>query len=863
MLRKPSKSGLWPVEPGDHEPGLANRRRLLARRNADKALRLAPGARLVSPRKFRRARISPLPAFGARVPPDSPVLQGRFQQCSTQPFKKSSLAVPGSDEDLEELLAARAVPSLQLRLGERSAKQVARGHRLLVAAAAGDLQQCSNLLEKGAADPLQRDEAGNVALHLAASPEVALLLLGACPAAAGVENWAGQSPVARLLEARSCLVHWRIYLCEVARTNLDVLLKAPGSKRLSSSSSSLLGRLTPALAEEVRSCALAPKWQDVLEALELLPSRDHVSRSRLLRVLSRLRNRFPQGLEGQLLQHLVLEAPPAEQRMRLQACIFDVSKALLRMAVDDMLSEARCAEKFRRDDDDLPVCGLSLWLLHAASMPARTGGAGHLETSCRCSFAECIAELILKLSLEITTSNAADLADYAERDAILWLSSGQPAEVQSDRIVLPGDDSSGKLRTDAALNGEDREAFERSQVPHWVWQQDLEAARIELGSSVAELGEDLAFAYTQAISADEFFASSIPACEVAFAFLHSMHQWNVYTQAEREVWQILAGILESTQVPLPASQRSVATLEQIWHKALEQWPSLRCQVAGAPPALFVCDALAMDLELPGAAALRALHSRLLNLCWLRDGAELLAVRNGFHRGSSTSRVGSEDTLGSAGIAVASEFFLRQPEMKAWLLLSTSSGPVPVELRLRTPWARLARGPAGQLLRDCMLGFHEHLEHRGMWVKLLRLQVALQEALSSNETKALEAALALAWQALSHDPALRDFCGASLAGRLRSLGEHLAQLRQQERLLEDSELALQRREEAACRASDRGAWSGSALAVELLWPRPEDLVAASDCQEDGSTSLSPLSSPVMNVAERRARALMLKLETMSR
>ncbi|OLP82997.1 hypothetical protein AK812_SmicGene36309 [Symbiodinium microadriaticum] len=192
-------------------------------------------------------------------------------------------------------LAAGLTSQLEVTLGLRTPEEAALGRDLFHAAEAGNAKQVRNLLAEGA-DALQRHAAGQVPLHVARSPEVVRELMAACPAAAGVRSFTGQTPVQRYMTLHHKLAE-ELLLAVASPAALEGLLEQRAGR-------SLLGLLHPSLARAVlqRASGRVSFVPSGFEAVAVL-SQDPVS----LGELRRLWLRLPKAFEARVLRHLLFE----------------------------------------------------------------------------------------------------------------------------------------------------------------------------------------------------------------------------------------------------------------------------------------------------------------------------------------------------------------------------------------------------------------------------------------------------------------------------------------------------------------------------------------------------------------------------
>ncbi|CAE8682996.1 unnamed protein product [Polarella glacialis] len=771
----------------------------------------------------------------------------RQQQPIREPAQESD-CFPSDPQVLADLLARKAVTTLQIGLGEKSSKQVKLGRRLFKAAAQGDDDECRALLEKRT-DLLQRDEAGRIPLHVASTPSVVALLLQSNPASAAIRSWAGLTPAESVARSAESSEHCAALLCEFARS--------PGVEGLSSvldDASLLVLSLTPAAARElVRTSALGfrgPGPQDVAEVLLKVEdvsqgTSSEVSRScffRRLHLLRQLKDRLPAGVEAAALRHLLYEAggscgPSAalEQVWRIVMLLFRQALPIVlappqegvpQDGSSEVVGDTSCSEQGES------CAELLRWLLEAVSGSPQSDEAEPLlaetQAARRVSFASCLVAFLqgairrqveadlpaehlesLQLPLEPLSTELlggfsgptegtatekvparhSQTARARELDALRWLAAGLPAKVLSSRIAP---NSIAELRTDVVLADADLVDFELSQVPAWasVRDLDLEAALVglELDDPSALqhrcLAEDLVLA-ANAVSELGGASTGMSAVEAAFTWLHSEHLWLTYTKAEPEVQQAL-----------------IQTVSRAWGvESYGRPPELRLRTKAPYEIWKSALELYSDLGGPESPAtlvcdILSAEVELVSAAQLRDLHDSLCQLQWQLDDAEVvlqSNGFSRDFGPGSCSALSAELFRRR-ELRVSLLLRTHCGPMLAEVRLKLVPQPTCLRHWMPLLQDCVLGRFECSAKRESWGQLVRILDSLAQAASLGRAAPLLAALESAQEQLLVGGGL----GIRALGR-DALRQHVAELwsryralRDQERELADNELQLERR-----------------------------------------------------------------------
>ncbi|CAE7789028.1 unnamed protein product [Symbiodinium sp. CCMP2456] len=594
-------------------------------------------------------------------------------------------------------LAAGLTSQLEVTLGLRTPEEAALGRELFQAAEAGNAKQVRNLLAEGA-DALQRHAAGQVPLHVARSAEVVRELMAACPAAAGVRSFTGQTPAQRYMTLHQKLAE-ELLLAVASPAALEGLLEQRAGR-------SLLGLMHPSLARAVlqRASGRVTFVPSGFEAVAVL-SQDPLS----LGELRRLWLRLPKTFEARVLQHLVLEAAPTPATaQQLQRALETVLRHLCsEEAADPKRHEelAELAEGLMQVLGDLGGLSSPKWSLATLAVDLC------IEMNKREPTAFSLLLGWLPSACSKSIMHKDDIA--VQQDALSWLLLGF-ATMPSCR-ALPLSELSRLL--DPGLS--------------WHSEEDLCSHAVALQASLEgcrSVAEDMVLA-VQSVRQD---MKGVEPLQAAMAWAHCAQLWQRSVLAEEEVQNRLQELLRSSPEDIAMSEiqfrcRKVHSYSEAWQKALAAWPrASQCRL----PGLLVWDLLVMDVAVPTAMSLRTVHDSLLRLEWASDGAEVLWSANNFD-------LADGDLQG-----VTTEGCLREI-----MRLHTRHGSILVDVRLlllvQPAYARPLK-----VLRSVLSGqFETSQKRRRLWASLIHFllsepSVQTIEAMESNEELLLYAGMPL-------------------------------------------------------------------------------------------------------------------------
>jgi len=481
-------------------------------------------------------------------------------------LRRSKIASEATKGRFYFQLAAGLTSELEVTLGLRTPEEAALGCDLFRAAEASNAKLVRNLLAEGA-DALQRHAAGQVPLHVARSPEVVCELIAACPAAAGVRSFTGQTPVQRYMTLNHKLAE-ELLLAVASPAALEGLLEHRAGR-------SLLGLMHPSLARAV-----------------------------LQRASGRV-SFVPSGFEARVLQHLVLEAAPtAATAQQLQRALETVLRHLCGKEEAGGLKRHELAELAE---------GL-MQVLGGLSCPKWSLAALAVDLCFEMNKEEPTAFSLLLGSLPTACSNMIMHTDDSslQQDALSWLLLGF-ATMPSCR-ALPLSELSRLL--DPGLT--------------WHSEEDLCSHAVALQASL-EGCRSVAEEMVLAVQSVRQEMKGVEPLQAAIAWAHCAQLWQRSMLAEQEVQNRLQELLRSFREDIAMSDmqfrcRKVQSYSQAWQKALAAWPrASQCRL----PGLLVWDLLVMDIAVPTAMSLRTVHDLLLRLEWAWDLAEVLWSANNF------------------------------------------------------------------------------------------------------------------------------------------------------------------------------------------------------------------------------------------
>eukprot|EP00933_Yihiella_yeosuensis_P060629 TRINITY_DN6337_c0_g4_i1.p1 TRINITY_DN6337_c0_g4~~TRINITY_DN6337_c0_g4_i1.p1 ORF type:complete len:901 (+),score=203.98 TRINITY_DN6337_c0_g4_i1:417-3119(+) len=488
---------------------------------------------------------------------------------------------------LSELLYDKSILALQLRLAEKTRSQAGLGRQLFAASRLEDGdEECGALLDAGA-DPLQRDDLGNIPLHVAGSVKSVARLLQSSRMSAQIRNWAGETPAEaifnRLMATSSdAAVAIGMFFCEFGRvpggSEAVVSLFDASS---STSKTSLIGRLPSETAQVVRLATLGfcpPTWQDVAEAVASIAAAEGVSESNCPNSVGRLRRvleRLPKGVEAAALRHLLFEAAKSDaNQQRILAQVWKAAGTLLWLSWcqgDEMNPPTPTSKYINLMSKTWEYTDMAEMLLDAlSSSPCvaqfiSSSDLDHMD--CSFAFAEHLVALAreLKQNFYSFEDKVIDEGGSYEQEARCWLRCGLPFEAISKNVSFDenvhevkmiGTSGSRRqtrpwLRNDLCLQAEDDadesedgNPFDWNRLPDWLLHHDLEAAiedvkMSELCDGDESLSEDLVLAVNAAGAAR--ICATVD--EVACAWLHTAQIARRYSNVEEEVYDMLTDVL--------------------------------------------------------------------------------------------------------------------------------------------------------------------------------------------------------------------------------------------------------------------------------------------------------------------------------
>ncbi|CAE6953243.1 unnamed protein product [Symbiodinium sp. CCMP2592] len=645
-----SRTGLWPTEKSD------GRRHHLHRSSGK----------------------SPLPAMS---PP-------QLRRSKSVVTSRTRVKVQGERFDKARFyfqLAGGLTSDLEVMLGLRTPEEAALGCDLFRAAEASNTKLVRNLLAEGA-DALQRHAAGQVPLHVARSPEVVCELIAACPAAAGVRSFTGQTPAQRYMTLNHKLAE-ELLLAVASPAALEGLLEQRAGR-------SLLGLMHPSLARAVlqRASGRVSFVPSGFEAVAVL-SQDPVS----LGELRRLWLRLPKNFEARVLQHLVLEAAPTP-----------ATAQQLQRALETVLRHLCGKEEagdLKRHEELAELAEGLMQVLGGYSCPKWSLAALAVDLCFEINKEEPTAFSLLLGSLPTARSNMIMHTDdvSVQQDALSWLLLGF-ATMPSCR-ALPLSELSRLL--DPGLS--------------WHSEEDLCSRALALQASL-EGCRSVAEEMVLAVQSVRQEMKGVEPLQAAIAWVHCAHLWQRSMLAEEEVQNRLQELLRSFREDIAMSDmqfrcRKVQSYSRAWQKALAAWPrASQCRL----PGLLVWDLLVMDVAVPTAMSLRTVHDSLLRLEWASDGAEVLWSANNF------------DLAGGDLEGFTTEGCLREI-----MRLHTSHGAILVDVRLLLLVQPVHARPL-RVLRSVLRGqFETSQKRRSLWASLIHFllsepSVQTIEAMESNE-----------------------------------------------------------------------------------------------------------------------------------
>eukprot|EP00439_Symbiodinium_sp_Y106_P053705 s2716_g7.t1 len=714
-----SRTGLWPTEKSD-------------------------GRRHQPPRSSGK---SPLPAMS---PPQ---------------LRRSKIASEATKGRFYFQLAAGLTSELEVTLGLRTPEEAALGCDLFRAAEASNAKLVRNLLAEGA-DALQRHAAGQVPLHVARSPEVVCELIAACPAAAGVRSFTGQTPVQRYMTLNHKLAE-ELLLAVASPAALEGLLEHRAGR-------SLLGLMHPSLARAVlqRASGRVSFVPSGFEAVAVL-SQDPVS----LGELRRLWRRLPKNFEARVLQHLVLEAAPTPATaQQLQRALETVLRHLCGKEEAGGLKRHELAELAE---------GL-MQVLGGLSCPKWSLAALAVDLCFEMNKEEPTAFSLLLGSLPTACSNMIMHTDDSslQQDALSWLLLGF-ATMPSCR-ALPLSELSRLL--DPGLT--------------WHSEEDLCSHAVALQASL-EGCRSVAEEMVLAVQSVRQEMKGVEPLQAAIAWAHCAQLWQRSMLAEEEVQNRLQELLRSFREDIAMSDmqfrcRKVQSYSQAWQKAMAAWPrAIQCRL----PGLLVWDLLVMDIAVPTAMSLRTVHDLLPDpMCRLPAVTPRKTKKQGFtprlHTDSRggvafmcTRRLRLEwawdlaEVLWSANNFDLSaggdlEGFTTEGCLREIMRLHTSHGSILVDVRLVLLVQPVHARPL-KVLRSVLSGqFETSQKRRSLWASLIHFllseaSVQTIEAMESNEELLL-------------------YAGKPMVQRLQELSAAQKKLREEAREGEDLAAALRDR-----------------------------------------------------------------------
>jgi len=600
-------------------------------------------------------------------------------------LRRSKIASEATKGRFYFQLAAGLTSELEVTLGLRTPEEAALGCDLFRAAEASNAKLVRNLLAEGA-DALQRHAAGQVPLHVARSPEVVCELIAACPAAAGVRSFTGQTPVQRYMTLNHKLAE-ELLLAVASPAALEGLLEHRAGR-------SLLGLMHPSLARAVlqRASGRVSFVPSGFEAVAVL-SQDPVS----LGELRRLWRRLPKNFEARVLQHLVLEAAPTPATaQQLQRALETVLRHLCGKEEAGGLKRHELAELAE---------GL-MQVLGGLSCPKWSLAALAVDLCFEMNKEEPTAFSLLLGSLPTACSNMIMHTDDSslQQDALSWLLLGF-ATMPSCR-ALPLSELSRLL--DPGLT--------------WHSEEDLCSHAVALQASL-EGCRSVAEEMVLAVQSVRQEMKGVEPLQAAIAWAHCAQLWQRSMLAEQEVQNRLQELLRSFREDIAMSDmqfrcRKVQSYSQAWQKALAAWPrASQCRL----PGLLVWDLLVMDIAVPTAMSLRTVHDLLLRLEWAWDLAEVLWSANNFDL--------------SAGGDL--EGFTTEGCLREIMRLHTSHGSILVDVRLVLLVQPVHARPL-KVLRSVLSGqFETSQKRRSLWASLIHFllseaSVQTIEAMESNE-----------------------------------------------------------------------------------------------------------------------------------
>lgn len=591
-------------------------------------------------------------------------------------------------------LAAGLTSQLEVTLGLRTPEEAALGRDLFHAAEAGNAKQVRNLLAEGA-DALQRHAAGQVPLHVARSPEVVRELMAACPAAAGVRSFTGQTPVQRYMTLHHKLAE-ELLLAVASPAALEGLLEQRAGR-------SLLGLLHPSLARAVlqRASGRVSFVPSGFEAVAVL-SQDPVS----LGELRRLWLRLPEAFEARVLRHLLFEAAPTPATTpQLQRALETVLRHLCNEEAGDPKQHEELAELAEGLMQVLGGLSSPKWSLATLAVDLCI----EMNKGEPTAFSLLLGWLPSACSKGITHKD--DVA--VPQDALSWLLLGF-ATMPSCR-ALPLSELSRLL--DPGLS--------------WHSEEDLCSHAVALQASL-EGCRSVAEEMVLAVQSVRQEMKGVEPLQAALAWAHCAQLWQRSVLAEEEVQNRLQELLRSFPEDIAMSDiqfrcRKVQSYSEAWQKALAAWPrASQCRL----PGLLVWDLLVMDVAVPTAMSLRTVHDSLLRLEWASDGAEVLWSANNFDLADGNLQ------------GVTTEGCLREI-----MRLHTRHGSILVDVRLlllvQPAYARPLK-----VLRSVLSGqFETSQKRRSLWASLINFllsepSVQTIEAMESNEELLLYAGMPL-------------------------------------------------------------------------------------------------------------------------
>jgi ankyrin repeat protein len=263
----------------------------------------------------------------------------------------------------------------------------------------------------------------------------------------------------------------------------------------------------------------------------------------------------------------------------------------------------------------------------------------------------------LELSMGVFEQKTLKMLDV-EFDKVLAGADSHWLVTLEDRLLVPG----FRLRMDSQAHG-----CPTWKHPEWVWEQDFEAALRELHDVGVFSSPTAMSTFTQQICHLGVGFRGLDRHETSFMRLHALLRrevCQVHVNQVRDWFAAWAGQHNCT-----FSARKVAkSIERVLVKAsitvdevvasCSRIPHRDLQTAGD----YVTDINGVELVTPDVAGLEKIYKAILALKWDTHGAELLRVKNLFHKNAVVSETGYRD-------------------LKVWLLVNIEGLPLTVEVQL--------------------------------------------------------------------------------------------------------------------------------------------------------------------------------------